>query len=589
MRQGVADKRRSASGPQSNRSAKVMELAYAVKQYVHPGMSVHLASGIGGPCAAICEIIRQFNGKEPAFTVIESTVTGHALNLVHCGLVKRLICAACIDISASARPSRIIQKALEEKKIELENWSLCSLQQRLMAGAFGFPFMPTRSVGGSGIALDNKEAFKEIRDPFGSDVTAGVVKALNPDISIIHGCVGDEDGNIILSAPYGEDLWGPLASTGGVLATVERIVPAEFIRRYAALVKIPGYLVKSVSLAPLGAHPFSLTNPGIEEFEPYDKDTAFLNDLHDASADKEMLDRWVADWVAGYLDHKAYLEKLGEQRIRSLKEGARKKTGELKPPAGSVSGAEPVPDFTPEEMMLIAVAREIRKSTEAQGHKTILAGAGVGASAAWLAYYQLTADGYEIELITGNGLIGYSPLPGESVLSSESGVRSAKILTDTVMTQGVFVGGRNNRCMSVLGAGQIDRFGNINSTKTSSGKFLVGSGGANDAMNAQEVLVVLNQSKERFVERLVYVTGRGSAVTTVVSTMGVFKNKGPDKGLKLEAVFPGAFAASLKEKIEVIEKNCGWALDETAHVQEIEPPSRDELKLLRWLLAASHE
>jgi 3-oxoacid CoA-transferase subunit A len=97
------------------------------------------------------------------------------------------------------------------------------------------------------------------------------------------------------------------------------------------------------------------------------------------------------------------------------------------------------------------VAREVRRSVKENGHKTILAGAGVGATAAWLAYYQLKAEGYEIELITGNGLIGYSPLPGESVLSSEAGVRTAKVLTDTVTTHGVFVGGKNSRCLMFWG------------------------------------------------------------------------------------------------------------------------------------------
>ena len=88
---------------------------------------------------------------------------------------------------------------------------------------------------------------------------------------------------------------------------------------------------------------------------------------------------------------------------------------------------------------------------------------------------------------------------------------------------GVFVGGQQNRCLSILGAGQIDRFGNINSTRTSSGKFLVGSGGANDAMNASEVILCLEQSKERFAGEIPYISGRGDSVTTVVSTSGVFK------------------------------------------------------------------
>ncbi len=166
----------------------------------------------------------------------------------------------------------------------------------------------------------------------------------------------------------------------------------------------------------------------------------------------------------------------------------------------------------------------------------VLAGAGAAATAAFLAYYQLKSAGFELG--TGNGQIGYTPIPGEPILASEAGVRSSKLLTDTIMMQGVFVGGENNKCLSILGAGQMDKHGNINSTKTSKGKFLVGSGGANDALNAREAIICLDQSKDRFVETLAYVTGRGNAVTTVVSTMGIFRKPNPQDELHLVCMLP---------------------------------------------------
>jgi acyl CoA:acetate/3-ketoacid CoA transferase beta subunit len=347
-------------------------------------------------------------------------------------------------------------------------------------------------------------------------------------------------------------------------------------------------MVKSVSVVPFGAHPFSLTNPGMEGFEAYEKDDEFLIALHKASAKKESLDQWIETWIMDCVDHQAYLNKIGGEKLSALKHHVPKKP-EAAFPAGSTSSPRPVQEFTADEMMFIAVAREIRESIEREGHKTILAGAGVGSTAAWLAYYQLRAEGYDIELITGNGLIGYSPLPGESVLSSEAGVRSAKILTDTVMTHGVFVGGKNSRCLSVLGTGQIDKCGNINSTRTGAGKFLVGSGGANDAVNAREVIVALKQSKDRFVETLSYVTGRGDAVTTVISTMGVFRKKNSGKTLCLEACLPGPWAPNLEEKVKEVERECGWSLEKAGKISEIAPPSAEELELLRWLLASPVE
>ncbi len=556
---------------------KLLELREAVKRFVKPGMKLHIASGIGGASAAICDIIRQYHGKNPEFTLIQSTVTGHALNLVHCRLVKKLICSVCANISGTGRPSKVIQNAYESGQIEMENWSLNSLQQRLMAGAFGVPFMPTRSVLGSSIAEDNATAFTTMDDPFGSGVQVGLASALLPDISIVHGCAADLDGNTILPAPYGEDVWGSLASKGGVVVTVEKIVPAEFIKKYAALVKIPAYAVQAVAPAPLGLHPFSLANPGISDIDPYEKDVDFLNALYEASASGPALDDWIREWILDCLDHEHYLSKLGKQRIDELKEKSRRVT----------TGFEFVPspqqdtEFQPKEMMLIALAREIRNSVDSKGHKMVLAGAGAAATAAFLAYYQLKSAGFELG--TGNGQIGYTPVPGESILASEAGVRSSKILTDTVMMQGVFVGGENSRCLSILGAGQMDRFGNINSTKTSKGKFLVGSGGVNDALNAREAILCLDQSRDRFVDQLAYVTGRGHAVTTVVSTMGIFRKPDPEDELYLVACFPDPQARKLEERIKEIKNNCGWDLKTAPVVEEVPRPSPEELQMLRWL------
>jgi len=562
---------------------KLLPLKEAVRRYVKPGMKLHLAGGIGGPSAAICEIIRQYWGKTPDFVLIQSTISGHAINLLHCNLVKKLVFSACADISTSGRPSKIMQKVWAEKSIELENWSLCSLQQRLMAGALGISFMPTRSIAGSSIALDNKEAFQEINDPFEGEAKVGVVKAINPDISIVHGCVSDAHGNTILAIPYGDDLWGPLASRNGVLVTVERIVPTDFIRKYAALVKIPGHIVNAVSVAPLGIHPFSLANPGISDFNAYETDVEFLQDLHRASDDSHKLDAWIKEWVIDCATPEDYLNKLGSQRVKALQqitiEGA-----ERYDTSTIASSPELETEYSQEDMMLIAAAREITKSILKSGHRVVLVGAGSRGIAVLVAYHQLLAKGYQLELITGNGQIGYEPQAAPLGAQSVGGVYSSKMLTDTVTTHGVFVGGKNNKCLSVLGAGQIDRNGNLNSTTTAEGQFLVGSGGANDAANAREVIVILNQSKDRFPKTLSYVTCPGDRVTTVVSTMGVFTKPTGKGELHLAACFPDPKLSNLEDRIKQVQDNCGWLLKLADRVEEVPKPTPDELKLLRWLV-----
>jgi len=46
-------------------TSKLLDLKEAVNRFVKPGMKLHLAAGIGGPSAAICEIIRQFWERIP--------------------------------------------------------------------------------------------------------------------------------------------------------------------------------------------------------------------------------------------------------------------------------------------------------------------------------------------------------------------------------------------------------------------------------------------------------------------------------------------------------------------------------------------
>lgn len=580
---------------------KLLPLGEAIKRYIKPGIKLHLAGGIGGPSAAICEIIRQYRHQTPQFTLIQSTLAAHSINLIYCNLVRKLIFSACPpDATGSMRPSKLIQQAFEENKMEMENWSLCSLQQRLMAGALGVPFMPTRSIQGSQMALDNSESFQEIDDPFKSGTKAGVVKALNPDISIVHGCIADVHGNTILAAPVGDDLWGSLASSNGVLVTVEKIVDTDVIRKHSALVKIPEFMVNAVSEAPLGLHPFSLFGSGIPEFEAYGQDAEFLLELHKAYQDNK-LDEWLQKWVIDCPTHEDYLSKIGGQRIKALNEMAKKEAvyeelppaiTQLKRPVIHV-GDETLSQYPAsksitdgETMMSVVLAREIARSVRNSGHRTILVGGGSRTLGGWIAYYLLKDKGYDVELIIGNGQIGCTPQRGEGIMASLALMRSATMLTDVITTHGVIVGGKNNKCLAVLGAGQIDPYGNINSTKGFDGRFLVGSGGANDSVNAQEVIVVIDQSRNRFVENLPYITCPGDHVNTVVSTMGVFKKTGPKKVLSLVACFSDPNLPTLEERIKRIQDNCGWSLKLAEQVEEMAGPNDYELQLRNWFLSS---
>lgn len=554
---------------------KVVSLQEAIQRNVRPGMAIHFIKEAG---ASVRELSRQFWGTKPGFTFIAYIVANHSLVPIYGKLARKLITTNCSHLYPAPGPIKVIQQLYKDDQIQVENWSLCSLQQRLMAGAMGVGFMPTRSISGSTMADENRDSFKEMDDPFGSGKKVGLLKALQPDISFIHGWAADRNGNTILLGPYDETLWGPRASRKGAIVTVEKLVSTEFIRQHSNLVKLPGYMVSSVCVAPFGAHPWGMGNHGLPEIEAYKEDYEFMGELRRASDSPSTFDAFIREWVLEPSGHDAYLTKLGGRRLGHLREQGQPDAWEKALETATVSSDEP---FTASEMMVIAAARQIQDRVRRQGHRAILAGAGASALAAWLAYYLLKGKGYDVELMMGAGLGGYSPRPGEPIITSTVHFTTARMLTDSTDMYSVMVGGETARCISSLGAAQIDKHGNINTTRV--GRFyLMGSGGGNDAGAALETIAVVRQVKDRFVDRVDYITTPGRGLKTLVSHLGIFE-KGDSDELHLVAVLPGPGPASVAERVEIVKKNCGWELRVAPEVREIPPPSAEELRLLRLL------
>ena len=544
---------------------KVCPLPQAIQENVRPGMAVYatrLAS------AQVLELSRQFWGTRPGFTLISSVTTGYHVVPIIGGLVKKVITTNCTNFYPTPGPLPPIQQAHRRGELEIEGWSLYTLEQRLMAGALGLGFLPTRSLLGSDIGRENKHAFREIEDPFGGP-SLGAVKALVPDVGLVHAWAADPYGNTILPPLY-EELWGARAAER-IVVSVEKVVSTDFIRRHAPLVKIPGYLVSAVCPVPMGAHPWGLPRyPGMAS---YAEDYPFLLDLRQACQEPGALAAWVEEWVLKTGTHQAYLSKLGNERASRLRERARRGREEIPVP--------PRDSWNPEEMMVVAAAREIQARVKAQGYRTILSGVGTGALAAWLSYYLLQEKGYGLALMVGAGEVGFSPRPGEACLLDIAHMTTAKMVTDVSEVYGWIVAGRRSQCLSVLGAAMIDKYGNVNSTRTN-GRYLIGSGGANDAANAPEVLAVVRQSRERFLDRVAFITAPGKNLRTLVSQLGVFQKD--ERGeLVLTHLLPSPAGISLEERVKQARDNCGWELRVAPQVTEVAPPTPKELLILRHL------
>jgi glutaconate CoA-transferase subunit B len=148
-----------------------------------------------------------------------------------------------------------------------------------------------------------------------------------------------------------------------------------------------------------------------------------------------------------------------------------------------------------------------------------------------------------------------------------------------------------------LGAAQIDRYGNLNSSVIGDWSApqarLPGSGGAIEVMaGAREVFVVMRRHTARtFVDTLDFCTSPGPArarqadgaavpygngVTRVITDLGIMAREGADHELRLVAVHPGITAGQVRAAT-------GWDLRVAGDLAEIPPPDETEMSLLRAL------
>ena len=556
---------------------KVISLEEAVRRHVRPGMTIHMCREANATCS---EIMRQFHGKKPGFTFVLGAANNYVLNLIHANLATKLIFGVATRMHA-AGPVPALQLAHQQKRVEIENWSLLTLQQRLMAASMGVAFMPTRSLLGTGLAKDNAAAFQQIDDPFGSGQKVGAVKALDVDLSIIHGCVADRYGNTLVGAPYEDTTWGPKASKNGVLVTVEKIVPTSFIREHAGLVRLPGYMVASVSVVPFGAHPFGLVNPGIKGYDGYVADQDFIASCKASIENPDLLDAWIREWMLDCGSQQGYLHKLGEDRLRKLKEKSAPGywLQELKSISAPLSEDEA---FTTNESMIVIGARKIKETIKKRGYRTLLAGMGAAGLSAWLAQIWLRKEGYGLDLIVGSGQMGYTPLPTTSVMQNSSQVYTCKMFTDIAESYYTVVGGQNNKCMAVLGAAQIDKNGNINMSWVG-GRLFTGPGGAADSVNSREVLVIARQSKNRFLETVPYISVVGDRTKTLVTNLGIFEKLDGETSFTLVSLLPALKSFPVKDRLDEVAAKCGWGLKVAQNLEELSRPTMDELITLRLL------
>ncbi|TRM76178.1 CoA transferase subunit A [Sulfolobus sp. A20-N-F6] len=148
------------------------------------------------------------------------------------------------------------RKMIENKEVELLEDTCGAFIAGIRAGAFGVPFMPVRGIIGSDlIKLHEKEGtWKVVEDPFNNQKIV-LVKAITPDVAIIHVNKADEEGNAEILGPLYEDVYKAKASKK-VIITAEEIVPRSYF--FGRRPTINGIYVTAVVHSPNGAYPTSM-------------------------------------------------------------------------------------------------------------------------------------------------------------------------------------------------------------------------------------------------------------------------------------------------------------------------------------------
>jgi glutaconate CoA-transferase, subunit B len=238
--------------------------------------------------------------------------------------------------------------------------------------------------------------------------------------------------------------------------------------------------------------------------------------------------------------------------------------------------------YTADDMMAVAAARRLRNGT------VCFVGIGLPSQAANLARATHAPD---CVLIYESGTIGAKPehLPlsigdGELAETADAVVSVPEIFSYWLQ------GGRID--VGFLGAAQIDRHGNLNSTVI--GDYarpkvrLPGAGGAPEiAAWCRETFVMLRQTPRAFVKRLDFLTsvGRplgtgGAGVTCVVTDLGLLEPEGDTGELVLTELHPDV-------TVEQVQEATGWDLRIAADVRPGQPPTAEELEALRALKPAN--
>jgi glutaconate CoA-transferase, subunit B len=242
------------------------------------------------------------------------------------------------------------------------------------------------------------------------------------------------------------------------------------------------------------------------------------------------------------------------------------------------------PGWSRSEMLVVAGARALA------GRRVCFVGIGLPNIAVALARHTVAP---EIELIYESGVYGSRPARLPLSIGDPCLVTGAtSVMSMVELFQYFLQGGLVD--VGFLGAAQLDRHGNINTTVIGDYRRpkvrLPGSGGACEiAINAREVFILMRQSSRSFVERIDFRTSpgnlggaasraaqgwQGKGPSVVVTDLGSY-DFDPETGeMRLVAVHPGV-------SLDDVRAATGWDLRVADDLRTTPAPTDEELRLIR--------
>ncbi|HZZ51841.1 MAG TPA: CoA-transferase [Pseudonocardia sp.] len=265
--------------------AEITTLPEAIAELVHDGDSVaiegftHLI-----PFAAGHEIIRQ--GRKH-LTLIRMTPDLIYDRMIGAG------CASKLVFSWGGNPGvgslHRMRDALAHgwpEPLEIEEHSHAGMANRYVAGASGLPFGVLRGYSGTDLPA-HTDTISTVTCPFTGEKLAAV-RALNPDVGIVHAQRADRAGNVQLWGITGVQKETVLASSRS-LVTVEEIV--DELEPVPGAVVLPSWVVTAVAPAPEGAKPSYA-------YGYYERDNAAYKAWDAIGRDREKFSAWLEELVA---------------------------------------------------------------------------------------------------------------------------------------------------------------------------------------------------------------------------------------------------------------------------------------------------